>query len=39
MPPRTELRINADTHSKIVVSNETIAALIDFAKKGNEYTV
>ncbi|MGH9978765.1 MAG: hypothetical protein ACRD8Z_23470 [Nitrososphaeraceae archaeon] len=39
MPQQIELKINSDTHSKIVVSTETISALIDFAKKGNECTV
>jgi hypothetical protein len=33
----SEMRINAYTHSKIVLSNETIRPLILNGKKGNEY--
>jgi hypothetical protein len=32
-----ELSINADTHSKIVLRNETIKQLISYAKRGNDY--
>lgn len=34
-----ELRIDADTHSKIVLSNESIKQLISYAKKGDEWAM
>lgn len=35
----SEMSINADTHSKIVLSNDTISQLILWGKKGDEYAM